>query len=544
MPKLPDASQLGTRIPQNRGQVVSGNVDFSGYQQFGQQVENFGASIKDRQDAMNLQKAKTLFQKAKIQADNSFDQDNDFGTYAERYNEALTKAEQDAVKLVNSSRMQEMLKQDIALSRAQGIESIKDLAFQKETESGRATLDEILTTNRENALNATTEADRAAAIDLMNDAIGTAEMNSYIDADTAQAMRRKNGQDMAIGMVEMQGLKTQREMLSSGKGAAEIIPADVRKQMLENVDKRLVIEEGLIAADQIRAEGGNRSERLGKVREIKDPNARQAAMRQVEHDFQQEKLALAENQYDAYQGLAKEIIAGRSSASVVMENPQAWDSLTAEQQLKIQSLTQKNDKTDINTYNTLNQMLSGDRDVAYGYFLENAAKLSLSDQKKFSDRFAEPQKLQGYLSKSQRLTIKLEEAGISKDSDSHYRALQAMDEEFTQFEQENGRQPNSKETEQILDGVFDKVVDGSWNPFVADKYAFDLTRSQRQDLQKKGQLDRFETILSQIQSRLQEEAGDIPIVLTDEEINMYYRRAEQMGLFDLNDEDFSSQYGT
>lgn len=243
MAKLPTAQDLDVRVPVDRSQVVTGNIDLSGYQALGRSAENFGRTVQDRQDALNLQKAKTLWQKAKIEADNAFDQDNDFGTYVERYNGMLGKASEEALKQVNNPRLKELLKMDIDLSKADGLERMKDRAYQKESESGLSTLQEILTINRENALRATSDADRMSAFDQMNDSIAIAEMNGYVKKDDATNLRIKSGQDMAKAMVDVQPLEKQLELLRSGQGYAAMIPSDERKVMEERALSKMATQQ-------------------------------------------------------------------------------------------------------------------------------------------------------------------------------------------------------------------------------------------------------------------------------------------------------------
>lgn len=240
MAKLPTAQELGTRVPQDRSAVVSGNVDYSGFQAVGKALQNFGQTVQERQDAMNLQRAKTHWQKAKIEADNAFDHDNDFATYTERYNGMLSKASEEALKQVTNPRMKELLTMDIELSKADGMQRMKDRSFEKERESGLATLQEILTVNRENALRSRSDADKMAALDQMNDAIATAELLGYVNKDDGQALRTKSGQDMAKAMVSTQPLEKQLELLRSGKGYASIIPTDDRLAMLERTESQMV----------------------------------------------------------------------------------------------------------------------------------------------------------------------------------------------------------------------------------------------------------------------------------------------------------------
>lgn len=530
MPRLPTTQDLGTRVAQNRGQVVDPTAavtpEMNARAEFASTAQQFTQDLKARRDEMSLHKARISYEKDLIEAENIYDDpDIDLDTALTNHQDALEKAKSKALGMIGNNRVQSALAEDLSLTQLKALESGKDRLRALEADRGLADMNEVLSTARDVAL----VRDFDTAMDVANDAITTAKSNGYIDAVQEQGLREKYSREVAASAISMKPLKEQKEILSTNHALSSVLPPDTRKKLLEDVNGRLVIEEGMTAADNIRAEGGDRSERLKKAQAIKDPDVRQAATRQVEHDLQQEKLALSETQYDAYQELAKEVIAGKSSAQVITANPQAWDALSAEQQVSLRNMGAKKE-TDINTYNRLNQLAVDSPDEAYSYFLDNAHKLSPTDAKKWSDRLAKPDELKGYLTRSQRLGSQLNEAGVKKDSDKYYRALEEVDADVVAFEERNGRKPNPKEEQEILDQIFDKVIDTAWyNPFASDKYGFDLTPEQRKEIRQSDELDKFDTVLEQYREARQGDS-EIPIVLSDEEIDLVYQNAKRLGL--------------
>lgn len=532
MPRLPTAQDLGTRVAQNRSQVVDPSSSVAPVMQAqGQLVsaaQQFTNDLKSRRDQMALHKARISYQKALIEAESIYDDPSvDLDTALTRHEDALRKARTNALQMVGNKQLQGLLSEDLDLAQLKALDAGRSRLTAIEADRGLADMNEILSTAREVAL----VRDFDTAMDVANDAITTARGSGYIDAVQEQGLREKYSREVAAAAISVKPLKEQKEILAGDHPLSKVLPTDTRKKLLEDVSGRLVVEDGMRAADEIRLAGGSREERRNKAMQIKDPDVRQAALRQVEHDLQQEKLALAETQYDAYQSLAKEVIAGNSSAQVITANPQAWDALSAEQQIALKNMDAKQG-TDIGVYNHLNQLASTSRDRAYDYFLANAHKLSPSDAMKWSDRLAKPEELDGYLTRSQRLGRMLNDAGIKKDSDRYYRALEAVDKDVLAFEQQNGKKPNPKEEQEILNTVFDKVVDSAWfNPFSSDQFGFDLSQQQRTELRESGQLEKFEQILSDYQAARQG-SSEVPIVLSDDEIALIYSNAKRMGMLD------------
>lgn len=533
MAQFPTAEDLGTRLPQDQGGTVRpAEINFSGQRQLGSTLKDYALDMKVRRDRLQRQKAQTHWAKKKLEADKAFDQDQDYETYIDRYQEMLNKGREEALGMVSDPDLKAMLQEDISLSEAQGLEQMKDYAFQKEKDSGLADLQTILDDNREIALNATTSSDRQAAFDTMNDAIETAKLNGYLSAEQAEGRRKQVAISAAVGTINVQDLKTQRDMLSNNKGPAELLPTDQRKTMLESVNKRLVNQEGMIKADEIRSQGGSLPDRLNRVREIKDPDVRSAAQRQVEHDYSLEKTARLESESENYNEARKALNSGQSIGEWIQQNPQGWDGMSGDQQKSLITGTTK--KTDRQAYVTFMEMASKDVNKAKDYLYSNAHKFDDTDFEKFVGMVTKPQKLDSFLTRSETMNIKLQEAGITKNSEKHFKALQALEKDYLKFQEGNNREPSAKELESMTNDVFDKVIDTVWfNPFTEDKYGFDLTQQQREDRRTQEKDDRFEKYLNDYKIYLEGDSG-VPTYLSDEEVNRLYQVWDAQGYLDAD----------
>ena len=532
MPELPTSAQLGQRSFQDRSQVVRPQLDMSGQQNLTNTLQQVSSNINERLDQSSLQKAKVLYQKRKLEADAAFDKDPDFETHEARYGEMMGKAAEESAKLVRNPRMQEMFKEEISLYQAQGAQQIKARSLAKETEQGVANLDESLTIGRENYLRSVSPVDREFARESMMSSIDFAEANGYIKAPQAQSLRQKAAVDLAIASVKIEPAGKQAKLLREHKGLIDVIPSDVRIQMIKEADNQSQTDVALVMAGGIKNKGGDLTTRLQETDKIGDVKVREMVREQVEEDFAREKRAVAERQYSAYDTLKKNVIAGKTSLEVAKENPDAWNSMSGDQQQAIRSMdTGRGERSDLNVYNKLNQLAATNRNEAYDYYVENAYKLSSADAEKWSDRLAKPAELDGYLTRTERLDVALSEIGIKDKKNEKYKLAQdQLDKDTLAFEKEKGRQPNAEELTKLVNGIADTVAEGFWS----DTYGFDLTPEQRKSRQADAKITRFNSLLDEYKAGLSERQNGAPVILTDDEINKLYKVWDNKGRLDDN----------
>jgi hypothetical protein len=533
MPTLPTADDLGVRIPQNRGNVVTGNFDYSGTQQLGSVVENFAAGVKNRQDQINYQKAKTYWQKAKLEADNAFDQDGDFGTYLTRYDDMLGKAKEKATGMVTNRRMREEFEMDVDLSLASGLEGMKDYAFKKESEFGVAHLNDTITAGRENYLRATTPADKQFALESIMESIDFAQGAGYIGADDAQAHRQSVAVDLAIASVEIEAPQKQVEMLKENKGLIDVIPKDTREKMIDSASAQLVNQQGLEIADSIRVAGGALAERTAEVNKIKDVNVRDAARRQVEHDYSIEKTARLESESANYDAARKALNKGQSIGQWMQENPKSWDGMNGEQQASLLSKG-SNVTTDRGAYAAIIDLSAKDANEARNFLHENSHLFSESDFQTWEDRLSKTKELDSFASTNEQVLIKFSQAGFNvaetnfKKKEHYLKAIESIDSDIKKFQEVHGKDPSPDEERKIIDSNFEKIEDRF---FGKDVYSYSLTTEQRQDRDTKRKADKFSTLLNEYKRQLEGDAG-VPVTLSEDEISAIYRNADAMGMLD------------
>lgn len=144
-------------------------------------------------------------------------------------------------------------------------------------------------------------------------------------------------------------------------------------------------------ADQILLEGGSRSEQLARARALTedDPDRRKLLTAQVEHNYNQQKIAKEESQLAIYDDAAKGVIAGGSLTEYMQRNPDNWARMSAAQQQQLIKLSRNPSgvsQSDLPTYYQIRGLISqGDTGSARTMLLNSMSKLSHPDFKKFAD---------------------------------------------------------------------------------------------------------------------------------------------------------------
>ena len=234
MPRIPDdmgAFGGGPSIQPRRG-IVQGPRDarVDAVADLGATIGKIGEQIQDRDDKLNYSRAKTEYLKQKIQIESSFENDNDYATYGERYKDKIGKARESAVGLIRNPMLRESFQQDTDIDIEQGLAGMAKRAFAEESKHGRAKLSEILANNRELALSTSDPAIRKSFFDETNRALDKALENRYIDPETRQSASRKWAEDFAEGHYKTLGSADEQiAFLNSKDPIAQMIPADKRE---------------------------------------------------------------------------------------------------------------------------------------------------------------------------------------------------------------------------------------------------------------------------------------------------------------------------
>lgn len=205
MAKLPDNYRYRP-APQSSRPIVSydGAAMGRSLQKAGEKLYDSGEETYKKQSRFEYERAKSHMLIASIEAENELENDQDFGTYEQRYTERMSKARQEAGALLNDPEMRQMFDMDSEEMLARGTAGIKSKVKRKEIDFGRATLDDQLDRNNQFALQTPDPQTRTSLIQTSNDLIQSAYDRGYLGAEEAVLKRRKNAEDFGKTWVSTQ----------------------------------------------------------------------------------------------------------------------------------------------------------------------------------------------------------------------------------------------------------------------------------------------------------------------------------------------------
>lgn len=213
---------------------------FEGMASIGATLGRFGtARLRQKfeeEDKFDYARAKTAWLKAKVEADNAFENDPDYATYGPRYSERLKTAREEAAALIRSNVAREYFTLETEQDEALGLEAVGLKARAKEVDVGRGLTLEGLDSLRRMALAATDETTRQSLIETAQTAITAAQARGYYGAEEAVEARMKFLDDYAEDWVGMQPIEDQVELLTSGAKtgtAVDFLSPEKRAEMLQ-----------------------------------------------------------------------------------------------------------------------------------------------------------------------------------------------------------------------------------------------------------------------------------------------------------------------
>lgn len=247
MPRLPDVTSLGERrVPVSQRNVPtdrSGEITGAAVAGFGDTLARVGADIQERQDRFAYAQARSELLQADIAIRRELENDQDFGTYEQRYREKLGKAREGATAKIQGRIDRAIFEQETKLDIERGVTSVREAARRKEVDVNRAGLNSLLESNRSAALEAKDEAQRVALIRNAQDAITGARNKGYINAQEAVEQSQAFGVSYAEGWLSLQSPSKQIELLVKPAGTVvEKLPADRRAHLLEGAQRRRLAE--------------------------------------------------------------------------------------------------------------------------------------------------------------------------------------------------------------------------------------------------------------------------------------------------------------
>jgi len=502
MAKLPTAQSLGVRSFQDRSTVVTPSVDTRGQDALVSTISNISQGMNERLDASSLHKAKIHFQKAKLEADAAFDQDQDFETYQSRYDEKMKTAMASAGEMVRNPKDRERFSQDMSLYRAQGNQMMIAKAYGKEVDKGLADLDEVRTMSKENYLRSSNQDDKNFAVSTFNDAVNSAVDAGHIKPLQGQKLVQEQALGLAIASVEAADPEKALKLLNSDVGIMKDLPSEVRTKLIKTIELKFNAQKSMEMADSIREAGGTLDEKLKKVYAISDQKIRAATKQQVIGEHKLQETIEGQERYEIYSEIADGLIGGRYQPkdlnSFILEQPDKWEKLEPKEKLALEAMVKRGSppKTVWSVYNELAELKLEDNEAAHKFFLKNQSSFSLADSKAETDYFndpgSEPKQL---LTVKEKLNLKLKDININpkKGLEAKGKARKMVEDDYNAWMKANPNKDMPADVQDyILNSSFDTAVEGGWLSF--DKPGYELPKDEMDKIKLNKQFAKWEAV--------------------------------------------------
>lgn len=308
MAKIPDYTALGGRTaPATSRPIVvdrSGEIDANTMGRAAESIGNTVSVLSERQDRLKYAEAKSAMLTADIAARKALENDQNWETHESRYSEMMAKAREKASGLIRGKSDRALFDMDANLDVERGLGAVREGARRIEVDTGRATLESILSSNRTAALEAKDEPTRTALLQATQDAIAGARDKGYVSAQDALATGQKWTQDYAEAFVGMKSPAEQIDLLSK-PGIADHIPPDRRKAIKDRAEKEgrelMVRGTSQATADKL-VKSGDMGTALAEARKITDPEIRDDVTSRVKGyfaDVEASKRLAANNLFDS-----------------------------------------------------------------------------------------------------------------------------------------------------------------------------------------------------------------------------------------------------
>lgn len=305
--KLPDNTSLQRVIPDGTSAPVRGaNISLGG------DTAELGAGLQqvtDRRAAFDSAKAKAAFLKAKTIQDNAFDQDRDYETIPERYEQTVREAMEESAKGIRSSRARAMFLEENDVLIQSGIERMQAKAFEVEKDEARSSVNEQL-----NDLNAVgLQGDPFAAIETMQSLLSGGVEAGYYSAEDAGKVDRAWRDTFAANKVASMPADKRIEALSQPWAAN--LPPSVRMRLTDEAEADARRDRAVEIVDGYMAQGMDLGVMRREIRQIEDRKLREEVEARRDYEFRQREDAKVEDQDQVFEKYGMAVRTGEMRVS-------------------------------------------------------------------------------------------------------------------------------------------------------------------------------------------------------------------------------------
>lgn len=287
---------------------------------------------RERQEQSTLETAaaKSYFTRELLRIEGELEKRPDYEKHEELYEKEITKARENAVKMVKDPLRHDLLNYELDTVSSRGKRSLQSTVHQKSMAAGRILVEDTLKNNQDSLLNTKDEFQRQSLLDASRELIkGGVDKGYYTDVE-AFKMAREFHDNYVVGRAALLPPAEAALLLAPEKDNTfkktgtwiDRIPTAQRMKLWEKANVEYDKIQGQAATDIIVSEGGTLKEQLEKARKIADPDIRDNVVTRVKTRYNEDQTISA--------AVSKQNIeAAWSKVEQLVENKQGQEALDA-----------------------------------------------------------------------------------------------------------------------------------------------------------------------------------------------------------------------
>ena len=451
MVKIPSASNIPRAVASGQRQVTSIDTRNFAPTELAQALKG----MVDERDRYESSKAESDFLILKNKQDNAYDQDEDYKTIGERYTSSVDKGLAEVSMGITNPRVRAEFLQRNRLRIEQGKERMKGVAFGKEKDFERNSVNDSLNSLREMTLTGSPE-DVATARQTVNARLDSAVSMGYYTNEQAGKVKQQWKVDAAIGRLKMMAPKDRVEALK--QPWSNDLPSDTRAVLTRDAEKASMAQQAVDTVDEYLLADMDRGEAMEKSGKIEDERLRKEVERRFDYMYGKQQEIETEERAEVFDEFYLPIRQGDITVDDIPADklsvltPQQQNSLFNAQASSVGKSRTVSDRATIDTLHGLQQ--SGRYRELREYFMANTDKLnetSFNQWSKISQKGEMPVEIKSMLSTQQRMTAKLQNAQIV-DNTAKSKLSGAMDDWYMNYQFENqGKLPPDDQVDKQMD---------------------------------------------------------------------------------------------
>lgn len=466
--KLPGENTFG---PRPTGAALQPIADPGGsglgraLQEVGGTVQDIGVAREQEADRLSLAKAKAHWIKAQAGSLHQLENDDDYASFGERHEQALSEARSEALEMVQDPATRALFEAETDVDHQRSLIAADKLSRQRGRDVELAGLNQSIADLKDISV-ASGVATRQAAAGALADHIDALEERGFITAQEAQQYREGVALDMGVALLKTKPPEEQIRLLKEDPLLAEQLGEAKRLELLQGASDALTLENSQGHADRILSGTSDRAEAMAAVAKIDDPDERKLARSEVVYRLNQAKLAEGERETAGVDAALGFVAEGRGSIrDYAQANSAQWSELSGSTRQQLLAADGKRTtKTDpLHYQEVLELMAEGNVLAARQHLQDNQLAFSQGDMTKLLDRtFKESKGLESFRNINQRVSDYMTANRIGKVRAGQFRM--AIDREVEGFIEANGREPTREELTGLMDafarkeGWFDSVA--------------------------------------------------------------------------------------